>query len=370
MKKIFKFDVIIGEEDMCDREEEKKRIISLIKRYGRIVIYSLRRMGKTSLINVCSKKLRAIDSKSFHLYVDLNEVTSLDETAGRFRSHYEFALKEQLPVKHVRIHINDLLSRLKLSLPGGMELSLEKYAAVQPEEYLMSLFQELKKMGSQYSLALIIDEFQGIAGLKDAQAILRREIKKLDNAAVILMGSNQRLLYKMFNDKKSPFFGFGEDMELKPISMADYLPYINERLAEADLAIDANVADYMMEKMNRIPNYINELGAWIVDTMSGMQLTKEHIDEALEAASKSKEGRYESALYGYSINQKRFIKAVAKLGIVKSYTGKEMMELTDLSPTELSRVGKSLEDAPLISRDTENRFFVIDPFLRKFLEMM
>lgn len=368
MKKTFKFDVIIGEEDMCDREQEKKRIISLMKRKGRLVVYSLRRMGKTSLIDVCSKKTRS--SKTFHLYVDLNEVASLEETAGRFRSHYEFALKEQFPLKKVKAYINELLSHLKVSIPGGVELSLERHISIQPEEYLMSLFHELKRIGGYYDLVLIIDEFQGIANLDNVQAILRREAKKLDNAAVILMGSNQRLLYKMFNNKSSPFFGFGEDMELKPIPIEDYLPYMNERFAEVDVEIGAEAAGYMMEKMNYIPNYINELGAWIVDTMTGVQLTKGHIDEALEAAASSKRGRYESALYGYTVNQKRFIKAIAKMGVVKSYTGTEMMNETSLSPTELSRTGKSLEDAPLISRDTKNRFFILDPFFRKFLEMM
>lgn len=371
MKKTFKFDVIIGEEDMCDRDQEKKRLVSLIRRKGRMVIYSLRRMGKTSLVSICSKKLKSLDPKFFHLYVDLNEVTDIDDVAGRFRSHYEFALKEQLPLKNVKAHINALVSRLKLGLPGGMELSLERHTAVRPEEYLMSLFRELKKMGEHYNLALVIDEFQGIAGLKDVQAVLRREVKKLDNAAIVLMGSNQRMLYKMFNDKKSPFFGFGEDMELKPIPADDYLPYMNERFAEVDMAIGPDVVRYMMEKMNWIPNYINELGAWIIDTMqSGVQLTNGHIDEALESAARSKQGRYESALYGYNTNQKKFIKAVAKLGAVRSYTGKEMSGESGLTPTELSRVGKSLEDAPLVSRDTENRFFILDPFFRRFLEMM
>ena len=187
MKKTFKFDVIVGEEDMCDREEEKKRLISLMKRKGRMVIYSLRRMGKTSLVDVCSKKMRSLHPDTFHLYVDLNEVADLGEVAARFRSHYEFALKEQFTLKKVKRYLNDLFSRLKLDIPGGLELSLEKQAVTQPEEYLMSLFQELKKIGEQHSLALVLDEFQGISELSDAQAVLRREVKKLDNAAIILM---------------------------------------------------------------------------------------------------------------------------------------------------------------------------------------
>ena len=184
------------------------------------------------------------------------------------------------------------------------------------------------------------------------------------------MGSNQRLLYKMFNDKKNPFFGFGEDMELKPISVEDYLPYMNERFKEGNLFITRDVAEHMMSEMNGIPNYINELGSWIVNTMSDLQLTKGHIDEAIEQASRSKSGRYESALFGYSKNQKRFIQAVARLGRVKAHSGKEMAFKTGLSPTELSRTNESLHDAPLLSLDTENQLFIVDPFLKRFLEVM
>lgn len=370
MEKTFKFDVIIEEEDMCNRETEKRRLIAIVERRGRVVIYSPRRMGKTSLVNVCSKTIRKKDRQAFHLYVDLNETASLGEVSGRFRSHYESALAEQFTIKNVKFYINEILSRVKIGLPGGMDLSVERYAETQPEEYIMTLFRELAEMGKEYHLSLIIDEFQGISGLKDVQAVLRREIKKLSNASIVLMGSNQRLLYKMFNNKNSPFFSFGEDLELKPIPVSEYLPYMNERLAAKNIAIDIEAADYLMKQMNNIPNYINELGAWIVDTMSNVQLTHGHIDEALESAVKTKMGRYESALYGYSANQKKFIKAVAKIGGVKAYSGKEMIEKTGLSPTELVRVCKSLEDAPILSRDTDNRIFIIDPFFRRFLGMM
>lgn len=371
MAKTFKFDVVIErEEDLCDREAEKKRLISLFQRRGRVVIYSPRRMGKTSLVNICCKKIKKEQTHAFHFYVDLNEVSSLGDVARRFRSHFEAALAEQLTIKSVKSFINALLSRLKISLPGDIDVAVERYAETQPEEYLMALFRELKGLGEEKNLILVLDEFQGICELKDAQAVLRREIKKLSSAAVVLMGSNQRLLYKMFNDKSSPFFGFGEDLELKSIPIADYLPYMNERLAEKNLMMGKEVAIYLMEKMNGLPNYINELCAWMVDTLSDAQLTQGHVDEALEAVVKSKGGRYESVLYGYTENQKKFIRAVARAGRVKAYTGKDMMEKTRLSAHELARVCKSLEDAPILSRDTQNNIFIIDPFFRRFLEMM
>lgn len=370
MKKLFKFDVIVDENDLCDRESEMKRMLSLIKRRGRIVVYSPRRMGKTSLISVCSKKAKKVNPKLFYLYVDLNEVASIAEAATRFRSHYEIALKDQFPVQRVKTYINELVSRMKINLPGGMEVSLNKYTSTKPHEYLLHLFGQLREMSEKDGILVVLDEFQGIAELGDVQALLRRELQGLTHAAVVLMGSNQRLLYKMFNDKNCPFFGFGEDMELKPIPLEDYLPYMNERFGESNLAISSDIAEYMMEKMNYIPNYINELGSWIVDTMSGLHLTRGHIDEAMMAAARSKTGRYESALFGYTANQKKFITAIAKLGRVKAYTGREMCEVTGLSPTELSRVNDSMEDAPLFSWDTQNRLFIIDPFFRIFLELM
>lgn len=370
MEKRFKFDVILEEDDFCNREKEKKRIFSLMKGRGRLVLYSLRRMGKTSLVSVCSEWFKKEFPESFIFYVDLNEVSSIEEVASRFRSHVELALKEQFPIKRVHFFLNSLLSRLKIGLPGGVELAMEKYAITHAETYLLSLFQEIKKISQDIPLVLIIDEFQGICALKGVQALLRREFQQLTKATIVVMGSNQRLLYNMFNDKKAPFFSFGEDLELKSISVKDYLPYMNDRFEVSQLLITGETASYLMEKMNGIPNYINELCAWIVDSYHNIQLTRGHIDEALEAIVKSKSGRYESALFSYTIHQKKFIRAVAKLGSVKAYSGKEMQGETGLSPTELVRVYASLQAAPLLSHDTTNSLMIIDPFLRRFLEIM
>lgn len=369
-EKRFKFDVILEEDDFCNREEERKRIFSLMKRRGRLVLYSLRRMGKTSLVSVCSERFQKEFPKSFILYADFNEVASLEDVASRLRSHFELALKEQFPIKRVGFFLNSLLSRLKIGLPGGLELAIEKYAIMHAETYLLSLFQEIKKMSREFHVILIIDEFQGICALSGVQALLRREFQRLNQATIIIMGSNQRLLYKMFNDKKAPFFAFGEDLELKPISVKDYLPYMNERFEVSQLLITGETATYLMEKMNWIPNYINELCAWVVDSYRNVKLVQGHIDEALEAIVKSKSGRYESALFSYTANQKKFIRAVARLGGVKAYSGKEVQDETGLSATELVRVNTSLEAAPILSHDTANSLIIIDPFLRRFLEIM
>ena len=367
----FKFDVILEEEDLCNREREKKRLIGVMRRQGRIVIYSLRRMGKTSLVHVCSQKIKQQNPRVFNLYVDLNEVVSLEEIAARFRSHHELALKENFPIRSAQSFLNTLLSRLNVNLPGDIELSLDHYAHGYPEKYLLLLFDELNKMSKKNAVVLILDEFQGIANQSAAQALLRREVKKLNRAAIVLMGSNQRLLYKMFNDKTKPFFGFGEDLELGPIPLVDYLPYMNERFGAKEIIITKETASYLIAKMNQIPNYINELCAWIVDTMENIQqLTKNLVDEALEACVASKRGRYESALYGYNHNQKIFLKTVARLGRVKAHTGMEMKGLTGLTATELTRVHAAMEDSPLISRDINAQLFILDPFLQKYLELI
>lgn len=369
MDKTFKFDVILDEEDLCNRVAEKKRLLSIMERLGRVVLYSPRRMGKTSLAMVCAHTFKQKYRDAFLLYVDLNETNTLEEVAGRFRAYYEYALREHFPVHQVGAMLGALLSRIKLSLPGGMELGLERYAVDKPELYLMSLFREIRELTASHRVVLMIDEFQGIASLLDAQALLRREFQQLAKAAVAVMGSNQRLLYRMFNDKSLPFFGFGEDIELKGIPVDDYLPYMNERFIRSDIHISREVAAFMMELMNDIPNYINELGAWIVDNIEHVELTKEHIELALEAAANSKRGRYESALYGYTINQKKFLKGIARMVRGTPVTGKEMQECTGLSATELSRAKADLDDCPLLSYDTANHPFILDPFLKRFLLM-
>lgn len=372
MYPLFKYDVVLEAEDLCDRKVEKKRILQIMEASAsgrKLVIYSPRRMGKTSLVNVCSQEFRKRHPQAFIVYMDLNELSSLQETASRIRAHYELALRDHFPLMKAKNFLNALLSRLKMNLPGGVDLSLEEVSLAEPEAYLLGLFQQLQKLSEEAPLIVVMDEFQGIVNLKNVQALLRREFKKL-KASVILMGSNQRLLYQMFNNKKDPFFGFGEDMMLQPIPVNEYLPYMQERLSLKNISVDRSVAEYWIQAMNEIPNYINELGAWIVDTMDNVEMTTGYIDEAIQNIVRSKSGRYESILYGYTENQKKFIRAIARLGRVKAYTGQQMMKETGLSAVELNRVGQQLEDAPIISRDLKNQWYILDPFLRKFLQIL
>lgn len=368
--KIFKYDTILTETDLCDRKNEIERLLSIIKRNGRLVLYSIRRMGKTSLITICSQKYQDAKPKTFVLYVDLNEVISMEDVSSCFRVQFEQSLKEQIPIQRAKDIINKILSKIRITFPGNIELSYEKYIQQNPKEYMLQLFRELNEISKKSKILLIIDEFQGIEKLKDVQAFLRREIQNLKNAAIIIAGSNQRLLYRIFNDKKNPFYSFGEDMELTPIPIDEYLPYINDRFSYRNLSISKSAAKYLLEKMNNIPNYTNELGAWIVDNYENMEIIEEQIDAIIISLVQSKRGRYESALYGYTKNQKKFIRAVAKKGFVKNYSGKEMQELSSLSATELLRVKRELEDCPLLSLDTQNQLFIIDPFFRKFLELV
>lgn len=363
----FRYDVILEAEDLCNRQEEEKRILSIMQKQGRLVIYSLRRMGKSSLLNVCQKEFQKQVPQSFVLWIDLNEVTNTEDVAHRFRIHYELALQNTFPIQRAKSYLNKLLGKINLDLPGGIQVSLDEFTKENPQKYLLNLFQGLKTLSEEQHMIIVIDEFQGIADLEEVQAILRSELKKLNKAAIILMGSNQRLLYKMFNDKKAPFFGFGQDLELKSIAVKDYAPYMNERFRHFDLCLSDEVTEYLLNKMNQIPNYINELCAWICDAYSGLEITKDLVDEALLKCAQSKRGRYQSALYGYTTNQKRFIKAIAKLGPVKAHTGKDMQKWTALTSSELTNVATVLEDSPLIARDTQNNWFIPDPFLQHFL---
>ena len=370
MAKEFLFDTVIPLEDFCNRSKEKKRIFSLLKRQGRLVIYSKRRMGKTSLVHACVESVQKDQKNTLALMFDFNAMASMENIAERMQASYEAALKKQLPIKQARASLADLFSRIKISVPGDIELSLQNVKQVKPAVYLQSLFDEIETLSHKHALILVCDEFQGIEGLVEAQVLLRREFLRLAKVPILLLGSNQRLLYTMFSDKKLPFYSFGEDLELGPIPLPEYLPYIAERLEPSNLSITADVAEYWMLKMNDIPNYINELGAWIVDQYQDLILTKAHIDDAVESATESKKGRYHAALYPYAIKQRKFIQAIARLDNVARITGKEMQATSGMSPTELGRLKADLEDCPLISIDAREQWYILDPFFKGFLERL
>lgn len=62
----------------CNRKRETERIISAVKNNRNLTLYSLRRLGKTSLINHTFYKLNSDKGLRF-LYVDISVTSSADE---------------------------------------------------------------------------------------------------------------------------------------------------------------------------------------------------------------------------------------------------------------------------------------------------
>jgi AAA+ ATPase superfamily predicted ATPase len=73
--KPFRYDILIGEEDVCDRDEEIARLLRAARRDERILLLAPRRYGKTSLVkNIVGPAARRFRPKRLVLTVDFIRV--------------------------------------------------------------------------------------------------------------------------------------------------------------------------------------------------------------------------------------------------------------------------------------------------------
>lgn len=109
-----------------------------------------------------------------------------------------------------------------------------------------------------FDFLIVLDEFQEIARIKKAEALLRGALQTLgSNISVIILGSKQHLLAQIFEKPRAPFYSWGYTMEFKDIAFDKYTNYINQRFANYGLSISEQDSEYLQTQLHRIPESIN-----------------------------------------------------------------------------------------------------------------
>lgn len=82
----------------------------------------------------------------------------------------------------------------------------------------------------KFSFLLILDEFQEISNIRQAEAKLRAGLQELGpENPVIILGSKQHMLDKIFNKSKVPFHAWGTTIKLRNIPHEEYFLYMQRR---------------------------------------------------------------------------------------------------------------------------------------------
>ena len=177
----------------------------------------------------------------------------------------------------------------------------------QPEE-ILQLPEQIAKEQNVH-IIVCIDEFQQIGEFTDSITIqkkLRSIWQHQRNVSYCLFGSKKHLMTNLFQNRKMPFYQFGEMMFLDKIATEDWVPFIQSRFASQGKEISEPLAKRICETVENNSSYVQQL-AWNVLAETEHEVTEKDFTNGFEALLAQNSGLFEEQLQGLTTYQLNFM---------------------------------------------------------------
>ncbi len=368
--KRFIVDSVIDKDNICNLEEETRKISLGVEKGLKMLIYGKRNTGKTSLVeNVIAKQWLRKNSSGFYISVDLMGVKQLSQINERISIAFSDAYNRSFKMKSTFQNMLEVIKGIKPVMEFDNNGQPKLSFSFQAESNLRSLTEVIKQLELIYQsnipVLLVLDEFQDIAMIEEAEALFRHSLERLDpQIPVLILGSKQHLLNRIFAKPNAPLFNWGNHVHFDAIDYHKYWEYMNERFDPEGLTMNFENARYLQEIMSRNPEAINRLCAALInqETPKG-ELTKERIDTGLKQLVYDRRHEPETYLSYFTVSEQIVLTTIAKREPVKRPFGKDFVQKTRLSVGGVRKIITKFENNAVVYKEPEG-YVLADPLLK------
>ena len=370
MKKAFVYGVAVEGENFTGRAEETRRLKRDFENGQNVVLISPRRMGKTSLV-------RRVMSQ-----VDTNKIAVVHLDIYDCRTEYEFynklataVLKQvsgkgELMLRNIKEFLTRLTPRVSFGIDPANEMSVSLGIAPEdysPEEILQLPEKMAHKIGKH--IVVCIDEFQQIGNFPDSlevQKRIRGVWQLQEEVSYCLYGSKKHMLTNLFQNKRMPFYQFGDIRFLQPIALEDWIPFIRGKFEENGLSISDRQITRICETVEYQSSYVQQL-AWNVMLCCDKVVEEATMEEALADLIGQNSILFLQQTEGLSSYQMNFLKALAA-GETGDFTSAAILKKYNLgTKSNISRLTDTLIKKELIEK-TGRTVTIADPVFRLWMQ--
>jgi len=355
----------------CDRTKETKKIVSAIENQRNLTLFSLRRLGKTSLIHHVFYKLnKGKDHQT--VYCDIMPTSNLSDFVDAFgtavarklgKEPIQFYKKLSNFFTKIRPQINFDISTGEPTLEFRIKNEREGFKSIE------DIFNCLEYQSKKKYIVVAFDEFQQILNYpeKNVLALLRSKIQFLNKVNFIFSGSKKHMLLSIFYQNNMPFYRSTEFMMIDKIDRLEYFEFINRLFKENKIKVKDDDIYYILDwtyihtyYTQCLCNKIYAGGSKVINT----SVINEIMDEILKD--------YENIIYGYreliTPQQWQLLKAIGRERGISKPTGINFCKKYDLNgPSSIKRSLNALLDKDLIFEE-KGTYYVYDVFLAKWFE--
>lgn len=365
MENPFKFGGMVTGRDFADRESEMQEILREIRGGTNIVLFSPRRMGKSSLL---AEIMRRHNSEFIFVYVDLYGIASKTKMVDAFMSA---VVKSSFGTfKKVVAGVRDLMkgSRFRLVINDSGEPGLE-FSVGEPSvpeiQDLLDIPEEIaRKRGKR--IVIVFDEFQEIGSLDGVSLLkaMRSRIQTHKHVSYIFSGSKRHMLMNIFEEREGAFYKSAKPMELRPIPRADFTMFLMDKFSSAGGRLDPKAAGAVFDACGGNSYYVLQISHELFD-ISVKPKWPEDVDLAISAALAHQSPAFQFIWDSLkSQTQRRYLIAASQNGQGASLTS--LVERYGLkSVSHVQRAVKQLD-----SRGITDRGLVVDPMFALWLRRL
>ena len=370
MKRAFVYGISVEGENFTDRVKETKRLKLNFENGINVILISPRRMGKSSIVKKGKSEITNPEIKV--VYMDIYDCRSEYDFYNRFATVLmkETATKSEHIIENIKRFLVRLTPKISFSPEPMSDISLSLGITpqnYQPEEILQLPELIAKEQGKH--IVVCIDEFQQIGEFTDSLTIQKRirgVWQHQQNVSYCLFGSKKHLMTKLFQNRKMPFYQFGEMMYLDKISTEDWVPFIQSRFEFQGKKISEEFARRICETVENLSSYVQQL-AWNILAETDQETTEQEFNTGVEALMTQCSGLFQEQLQGLTSYQINFIRAICN-GVHSDFGSKAVLEEYNLgSKSNISRIKESLLDKELIETDADG-VYLEDPVFKMWFK--
>jgi hypothetical protein len=375
MKNPFQYGGVVAEDAFCNRRKEIEELLRAIENNEKLFVYSERRLGKTSLIQLVMGKLPK--GKYLCVYIDLwptDGEMSFITSAAKAISEAMSTTPGRL-LDNARAFFGSLKPQITVDDSGKPVVTFGISRVSKPTLEMDEVLTAPAKIADQRKrkVLIVLDEFQQILEY-DTDMIerrLRSIIQTHENVSYIFLGSRKHLIQKMFMDSSHPLYRAAGHYPLRTISEEDWLPFIKKRFLDADKQISDEEIHSVCRLTEGHPFYTQHLCHVIWELCEvKSQVTEDMVKSAVDILLDRESYAYTTLWESLAKNQRRFLYGLAReRSNIKPYAADFIRPYGLSSASSVQRVIEALLEREIIDRDNDS-FAITDRFFSIWIRRM
>lgn len=345
MNSPFPYETYAENESFYGREVEKEKILSFANTSTNLVIYSKRRLGKSSLVREVFRE----NKEYLFIYCDMFDITSKEDFASNLLHSLASSIKGDIKV--VLKRLSKLFKRVSLVYsadPQTGKLSLKPdLKALSFQEMMDEFFNTVFELSKKQKIVIALDEFQQISTLKDAKidAILRKYIQENYNISYIFLGSKRHMLNRLF-EYGAPLFEEATSMQLESIKQEDINNYVSKYLNISD-----EIVEYIYDLTDGETKFIQHIFHILYVSHKRKQINIDLVDQAVLEILNAKSSGYKILFDTFSQFQKKAFKALSKYS--QNIHTKDVLDEYNISKGSMQSALKQLYQREIIDKEDD-----------------